>query len=275
MAGSDLKLLEVRMLASSTAPIFNYTGKIAKAILLTEVPELQPTFRPVKGFFKTIRVSPLIRDGTAVTPVFELKRVEGKITYELKPVQLSGNYVFEIGGTSDDITLISNKLKQAQGFKTRLKFENAIFEYIIEEVVERDFNITPGKYVNVASVSPALLTTPYSITQHVRRFTISPSILLWVPYLISQGILSVTEDVVRKATKLLETCLVEHYSSRAKVVHIPYDGRREPALQFKVRYIVLCEERERRDALKDVLKAARVLGVGASRANGFGTIQLS
>ncbi|MEM3816371.1 MAG: hypothetical protein QW341_05950 [Candidatus Bathyarchaeia archaeon] len=273
MDNLDIKVLKVKITAASTDFIYNYSGKIVKTILLTEVPELQPAFRPVKGFFKLIRVSPLIRGETAVTPVFERKRTSIGVSYELKPIQLSGSYMFEVGSTSDIISKALNSLRQVQGVKTRLKFENAIIEYVIEDIEVEDFNISLDNHVRIATVSPALLPTPYSATQHVRRFTISPVVVFWIPYLISQGIYSVTNDAVNKAMRLLETCLVEHYSSQIRVIHIPYDGRREPTLHFKAKYIVLSSDHEEKKALARILKAARVLGIGASRTNGFGTIQ--
>lgn len=274
MGDLDLKILRVKLTASSNDFIYNYTGKIAKTILLTEVPELQAAFKPIKGFFKLIRVSPFIKDGSVATPLFEVKRVGGKTTYELKPLTLSGSYIFEVGSTSDGISLVLNKLRQAQGVRTRLKFENAIIEYTIEDFVMEDPTVTLGDYAIIKSISPALLPTPYVATQHIRRFTISPATLLWIPYLISQKVYSVTEDVMYKAVKLLETCLVEHYSSVARAVHVPFDGRREPTLHFKAKYIVLCSEQEKREMLMKTLTIARALGVGASRANGFGTVQI-
>lgn len=272
----EFKILKVKATISSSDHVYNYTGKIAKTILLAEVPELQAIFRPVKGFFKMIRVSPLIKDGSVATPTFETRRVNSGVVYEIKPLPLSGTYTFEIGSTSENISLIFNKLKRIQGDKTRLKFENAIVSYTIEDVSIEDPNVTLsklGKYVIIKSVSPALLTTPYMATQHIRRFTITPTILLWVPYLISQNTYSVTEEIVHKAAKLLETSFVEHYSSRTKVMHISYDGKREPALYFKAKYIVLRLDQEEKTLIK-ILRIARALGVGASRANGFGTVHI-
>ncbi|MEM0204421.1 MAG: hypothetical protein QXP86_03510 [Nitrososphaerota archaeon] len=275
MSDSGFEILKVKVTASSTDFIYNYTGKVTKAILLTEVPELQTVFRPVKGFFKIIRVSPLIKDGSVTTPFFEAKRINGKIVYELRPLLLSGNYTFEVGSTSDNVSRIFSKFNKVQGIRTRLKFENTVIEYTIEDVAVESPNMALGKYVIIKSISPALLPTPYVATQQVRRFTITPAILLWVPYLISQQTYTVTEDLVYKAVKLLETSFVEHYSSLAKVMHVLYDGRREPALHFRAKYIVLCSDQERMETLARILMVARTLGVGASRANGFGTVQIS
>lgn len=274
MNNLDLKVLRVKVTVTSTDFIYNYTGKIVKTILLTEVPELQPAFKAIKGFFKLIRVSPFIRDGNVETPVFERKHLGTKISYEFKPIKLSGNYIFEIGSTFDVISRAFKSFRQLQGIKTRLKFENAIIEYIVEDVEVEDFRISlDNNYIRIITISPTLLPTPYSATQHVRRFTISPAIVLWIPCLISQGMYSVTNGAVNKVINLLETCLVEHYSSQIKVMHIPYDGRREPALHFRTKYIILCSEQEKKEILKRTFKVARVLGIGASRTNGFGTIQ--
>ena len=269
----DIKVLKVKITATSTDFIYNYSGKIVKTILLTEVPEIQPAFRPVKGFFKLIRISPLIKGETTVTPVFERKCTNTGVSYELKPIQLSGSYMFEVGSTSDIISRTLNNLRQAQGVKTRLKFENAIIEYVIEDVEVEDFNISLDNHIRVVTLSPALLPTPYLATQHVRRFTISPAVVFWIPYLMMQGTYSVTDDAVNRAVRLLETCIAEHYSSQIKVIHIPYDGRREPTLHFRAKYIILSSDQEKKKTLAKILKVARVLGIGASRTNGFGTIK--
>jgi hypothetical protein len=234
---------------------------------------LQPLFRPIKGFFKLIRISPLIKNGVALTPFFETKRESNGVTYELKPLELGGDCVFEVGSTSDIVSLALSRLKQIQGIRTRIKFEGSIIEYIVEDISSEDFSLKLGDRVAIKSVSPTLLTNPYVADQHIRRFTINPTVLLWVPYLISQRKYSVSEEA-SKAAKLLESCLVEHYVSSMRVIHIPYDGQREPALHFRAKYIVLCHEREKNDMLTRILEVARVLGVGASRANGFGTIQI-
>ena len=85
------KVLVLDLYIESSDFIFNYTGKLSKTIILTEAPLLEYAFRPIKGFFKPLRVSPPIASNEAVAPKYVFAKDDENKKWELKPVKLSGN----------------------------------------------------------------------------------------------------------------------------------------------------------------------------------------
>ncbi|MEM3380337.1 MAG: CRISPR system precrRNA processing endoribonuclease RAMP protein Cas6 [Fervidicoccaceae archaeon] len=92
--------------------------------------------------------------------------------------------------------------------------------------------------------------------------------------MITQGILSLEPQKIFQALIELESCLAEHYSTKQRTVFINYDNNREPALTAKAKYIVIESENKCEEIVKRTLQTARIYGIGASRANGFGTITI-
>ncbi|MFN4046451.1 MAG: hypothetical protein ACK4H7_03840, partial [Acidilobaceae archaeon] len=123
MGGFFGKILVLDVYIESSDFIYNYTGKLSKTIILTEAPSLEPSFRPVKGFYKPLRVSPPISGDRAVIPVYAVRRVNNKRTLDLKPVMLRGEYVIEVGSTEDMIGKLYNAFKDSKGVVSRVKFE--------------------------------------------------------------------------------------------------------------------------------------------------------
>ena len=264
------KILELRLYMESSDFIFNYTGKLSKTIVITEAPHVERFFRPVKGFYKPLRVSPPVRGDSAVVPTYEVSEVEGRRAHELKPVALSGEYTIEVGSTGSLIDELYKAFREAAGVVTRLKFENAVVRYVVENVrvVEPEVRVERGAVVR--TLSPALLTNPFAASQHVRRFTVSPSVVLWIPYSLASSSYSHDTRETLRALAELESCLAEHYSTRFRTVFVNYDGSREPAIELRAKYVVT--RSECRETVERVLRAARVFGIGASRASGFGSV---
>lgn len=258
--------------------VYNYTGKISKAILLTEVPELEHFFKPFKGFFKQLRVSPPINRGKAAIPLYISKVSNGKVTYELVPVTLRGDYEVEIGLPASIADKVHDRFKHTMGVKTRLKFENAVITYIIEDIKIEEPRILLNnvQYVVIKTLSPALLPNPLVPNQQIRRFSSSPGVVLWIPRLISDGILTSVGDDARRRYLELEECLAEHYSTRHRIMFLNYDSNREPAIMIRAKYILAVKDNMTRarciELLEKTLTVARIYGIGASRPNGFGTI---
>ncbi|MEM4036029.1 MAG: hypothetical protein QXU97_05425 [Fervidicoccaceae archaeon] len=276
MSVADGAVLALRVYMESNGYIYNYTGKLTKTLVLTEAPELEPLFRPSKGFFKLLRVSPPLSGNSSVIPVYEVTRNNK----ELRPVLLRGEYVVEVGANGDTVRLLYNRFKQIEGVRTRLKFENAVVSYTVEDAsihTPQDNKELEEKLktIVVRTLSPALLPHPLVPTQHVRRFTTSPGVFFWVPYMIAQGTLSLDPHKAFQAAVELESCLAEHYSTKQKAVFVNYDNNREPTLTAKAKYIVLTREKRCEEIVKRTLQTARIYGIGASRANGFGTITIA
>lgn len=262
----EYALLVMRLRLVSRDPIDEYTGKLSKTILAAEVPEIESVFRPVKGLFKPFRVSPPLDSGlNGVYPV--IARDSG-----LKPVKLEGEYTVEVGCEERLAREVRERLSGALGQATRLKFRNTMVKYTIESVdlVKPRISVSDSFVVRIAS--PALLSDPFKVNQQVKRFAIAPSIVLWIPALIAQGILTPTPHDIARAVSALESTLTEHYSSKPRAVLTSYDGHRVAGLTGRIKYLVV--NKDGVEHLQKTLEVARVLGVGSSRASGFGTIQV-
>ncbi|MEM1897721.1 MAG: hypothetical protein QXD36_01250 [Sulfolobales archaeon] len=274
MSIADGAVLVLRLYMESSDYIYNYTGKLAKTLVLTEAPELESFFKPSKGFFKLLRISPPMDGNGSAVPIYEVENGG----WTLKPVLLRGEYVIEVGANGDTVMMLYNRFKQVEGVKTRLKFENALVSYIVRSAtIYNPYNTKEEKpsTITVRTLSPALLPHPLSPTQHVRRFTTSPGVFFWVPYMIAKGMLSLDPTKAHQAVAELESCLAEHYSTKQRTLFVNYDNNREPALTAKAKYIALTSEKKCEEIVERTLQTARTYGVGASRANGFGTITIT
>ncbi|MEM4487961.1 MAG: hypothetical protein QXK88_04045 [Desulfurococcaceae archaeon] len=219
-----------------------------------------------------------MNNGRAVVPVYVVRATNGGFTYDLVPAMLKGYYTVEVGAPSNVADALYCRFKQIVGVRTRLKFENTVVMYVVESVVveEPRIQLRDASYVVIKTVSPAILPNPLVPNQQVKRFTASPGVMLWVPRMISYGVLTGTGNDTPRSYLEQEECLAEHYSTRLKAVFVNYDNNRESALTAKAKYILVArgyETRARRiELLEKTLTAAKTYGIGASRANGFGTI---
>lgn len=267
------KILVLDLYIESSDFIYDYTGKLSKTIILSEVPSLEYAFKPMKGFYKLLRVSPPICGDRAVLPTYIVRKVDGKKTFELRSVTLVGNYIVEVGSTSDIINKLYSSFKDSKGLMTRIKFENTFVRYLVNDVriLEPEIKVINGAVVR--TLSPALLPNPFTPSQHIRRFTINPSIMLWVPFSIVSGTYTHNTHEVTRSLIILESCLAEHYTSRQKTVFINYNNEREPALEVRAKYLIT--KNECKELIEKILYAARVFGIGASRASGFGSAEIT
>jgi len=67
----------------------------------------------------------------------------------------------------------------------------------------------------------------------------------------------------------IEGRITETWKSSIKTIWIPYDTRKEPVMTSKVEYKLLGN-----DETKKLVETALTLGVGSSRASGFGHVEL-
>lgn len=232
----------------------NFTGKISKIVLLTEFPELEILFKPAKGFFKPIHVSPPISK-EAVYPFYERG--------VLREVSLDGEYKIRIGIPDELSKGIEEKIKNDIGVRTRIKVEGAILEFTLENFEKNEFKI--GDRVKLC-FSPTLLSNPFIINRDYRKFLPSPSAVFWIPYALLKNKNSVTPQEVAD----IEGRITETWKSRIKTIWIPYDTRKEPVMIGKVEYKLLRND----DETKKLVETALTLGVGSSRASGFGHVEL-
>ena len=138
--------------------------------------------------------------------------------------------------------------KDSEGVPTRLRFENALVKYVINyvKVVEPEIRVSNGAVIK--TLSPVLLPNPLTPLQRIRKFTVNPGVMLWIPMLIANGVYTPSEHDSTKALITLETCLTEHYATRQKTVFINYDNKREPSLKARAKYLITrteCREKRR------------------------------
>lgn len=232
----------------------NFTGKISKTITLFEMPELQPMFQPHKGFIKPIHVSPLIDEKRNAVFAYYHQGV-------LKEANINGTFKFKIGAPKELAEALFEKFKEDIGVRNRTKFENELLEFVIVDVKEDQYTL-PKRFK--LCFSPTLLTHPLLVNRDVRKFLPTPSAVFWVPYSLLKDNTNVTKDEVLE----LEEGIVETWKNKLMTIWIPYNESKEPVLIGKAEYIVLKED------LKKVVETALIMGVGASRASGFGHVEL-
>lgn len=232
----------------------NFTGKISKTVLLFEMPDLQPMFQPYKGFLKPIHVSPLIDEhGSPVFPYYHKGSLKG--------TDINGTFKFKVGVPHELAEVLFEKFKEDVGVRNRTKFENELLEFVIVDVKEDRYTL-PKRFK--LCFSPSLLIHPLLVNRDIRKFLPTPSAVFWVPYSLLRGDTNVSKEEVLS----LEEGIVETWKNRLKTIWIPYDGNKEPVLIGKVEYIVLKED------LMKVVETALIMGVGASRASGFGHVEI-
>lgn len=264
----DYSLVVVRANIESREPLGDYTGKVSKTILLSEVPELEPAFRPVKGVFKPIRVSPPLELGSmaAVYPTYSRDGA-------LVPVKLSGEYAIEVGCERRVAEAVVSRLSKVVGIPTRIKFGGSMLLYKITGVEVKEVRVEMGDTFVITIASPALLSDPFKVNQQVKRFSVSPSIVLWIPMLLSKSVFTPSHSDIEEAVHFLESALTEHYASHTRATLTAYSGKRVAGLSGRVKYILV--DRSKRREVEEILRTARVLGVGSSRASGFGTVYVT
>ncbi|MUM65957.1 CRISPR system precrRNA processing endoribonuclease RAMP protein Cas6 [Acidianus infernus] len=232
----------------------NFTGKISKIVVLTELPELEVLFRPTKGFFKPIHVSPPINK-EAVYPYYERG--------VLKEVPLDGEYKIRVGLPNELSKGFEEKVKGDLGVRTRIKVEGGLLEFVIERIEKDTFNF--GNRVKLC-FSPTLLANPFITNRDYRKFFPSPSAVFWIPYALMKNKNNLTPQELAE----IESRITESWKTRIKTIWIPYDNGKEPVMIGKVEYRLLKND----DETRKLVETALIIGVGSSRASGFGHVEL-
>lgn len=232
----------------------NFTGKISKTILLFELQYLQPMFQPHKGFIKPIHVSPLMDEKGSPVFAYYQKGV-------LKGANINGVFKFKVGAPKELAEELMKKFKEDVGVRNRTKFEDELLEFTVVDVKEDQYDL-PKRFK--LCFSPTLLSHPLLINRELRKFLPTPSAVFWIPYSLLKGQTNVGKNDVLE----LEEGIVETWKNRLKTIWIPYNENKEPVLVGKVEYTILRED------LRKVVETALIMGVGASRASGFGHVEL-
>ncbi len=279
-----LKAYRAVVAIESSTTIYDYTGRLVKTLVYALMPELA-SIHSVKGVLTPLAISPPFTVkgdaelGEPVTPVYEgiVEESDGKkrVVWELRPVELNGEYVVHIGGEEHIASAVAKRLS---GLTTPLavKVENAIVKYKVEKVVD----VTSGIEEKVSSISgrvrvylksPAQVFNVFAPTR-LPKFTPSAPELLMTPYMLANNTQTIDYSTLASAAQTLGQLVETWYSIRTlKPVMVPFKGKREVALAGHVTYIIEARNEKTLKAIKDTLAAAEAVGVGRSRQNGFGT----
>ncbi|BBD73371.1 hypothetical protein HS1genome_1760 [Sulfodiicoccus acidiphilus] len=193
-----------------------------------------------------------------VSPV----RVDGRYLFRLSkdplPVEVSpGPCVVDISGSPEGLIKLLAELKDFHAFNTKWR---------IEDVKVEDVRVECSKGFELSSLSPVLPFDPY-VKVKLKRFTNSVDVVLAAPLMdvtsLSRG------DELKAELEELRRFIIED-PSLLYTVKVIYAGKEVVGMLGKLRYRIL------RDVprLTEVLSAAAVRGVGSSRRNGFGRVEV-
>jgi len=167
-------------------------------------------------------------------------------------------YSFSVGGEDRYVSKAISALDSRRAFNTLWR---------VKDLVPREVHVDKVQSFELDLKTPALLVSPY-VKSKRKVFTNAPSVVFF------NNVIDVTgmrrDDVeLRKVLSMLDEVLWEEPStmSYAKVI---YGGKEIVGLTGKLRYSVTREQ----GLLCRVLEAAMARGIGSSRRNGFGTVEL-
>ena len=283
------KLMAYRVILAidSSTPIYDYTGRIVKTLVYALMPELA-SVRGVKGVLSSLIISPpftIARSegdlGEPVIPVYERRRVQedgGKVVWDLKPVRLSGEYIVHIGGEEHIASAIVKRLSELTT-PLAIKVGNAIVKYKVEKVIDVTKSIIDkangiSNRVRIYLKSPAQIFNVFAPSK-LPKFTPSAVELLMTPYMLANNIYTIDYTTLTNASQVLGQLVETWYSLKTlKPIMVPFKGKKEATLGGHVTYIVEATNEMTINALREVLVATEIVGIGRSRQNGFGTAVL-
>ena len=273
-----MKAIRVYVLIEAQTPFTEYTGRLTKTIIYWACQQLQ-LIHGLRGIVSPIHVSPLFKPGRnewklgeRVTPFY---RVTSDHEYELVPVNLSGTYLFHIGGDNNIIECINKGLSKLMSKNILMRFNNTNISITIENIIDVtdkiiEKNIDSDK-VTIYFKAPTKLFNPYG---EARLISFLPKALdvLATPYLLLTK-QSYSTQIFLQLVKIAAPVIETWYTiNTIKPIHIPFAGKREPALTGKATYIIHTKDENTIKHIEILLQIAEIAGIGESRLNGFGTI---
>ncbi len=275
MAG--VRAVRAYLRVESDGPVAFHTAKIVKTLLYTLFREAR-LYRGLRGVVSPIHVSPLFRPGRREWELGELvtaRYTRGEDGYKLEPAALGGVYLAHIGGAAE---LVEGAMRALERLRTPLQVK--IGDALVVAALEGARDVTPdimgkelsGDRVTVYLKAPVKLFNVFTPTR-LPKYSISAVELLMTPYMFHTGRFTMTEAVLLEASRLLGLMVETYYSiSTVRYMQVPLGGGRDPGMVGKITYIIDTSNPNARSAIADILRTAEAVGVGESRANGFGTV---
>ncbi len=263
---------------SDYSPLPAFTGKFVKSLLIEANPKIKTIFES-RIQPKPISISTLYRivNGKRIY----LWKIAGKNTrFQAKP---GVRYYFEIGFSEDVLTIVNDtilnidgvKLLDAKWYLVEVEFEIHKLP-VKEEGFLNKYSIEGKKSVKIEFRTPALLLDPYKKTR-VKRFLPLPGIVF--SYNIGELLRLGRGKEYFGSIILVNSILNEtyHILNTVKPILYVYEGKELPGLTGFAKYMIdheLVKATDSKLFLENILLHASIMGVGTSRANGFGNVTI-
>lgn len=260
-------------------PVF--TGKFVKSFLIEAGPKL--------GIIFEIRVQP---KPIAITTLYRVFGDKRKFLWKIAGsnkvfVAKAGEKLFFNIGCSEDVlsiildTLTSIGSNGVSLFNTKWFLEEIEFTYYNlpireNESIPEDFRVDNKKSIKVEFRTPILLLDPFKKSRK-RRFLPTPANVF--SYNIGDLLRLERNQEYFNTVILIEAILNETYNvlKTAKPVKYVYENKELPGLTGYVKYIIdwdLVNTTNSKLLLENILIHASIMGIGSSRANGFGYVTI-
>ncbi len=269
---------DVVMRVSDGCVLPPFTGKVVKSLLMKASPDLQVVFESMYRP-KPISISTLVKlaDGRRV---YLWKRSDSNMVMKLDPGDRVG---FHVGFTEDVADKVLDALGGLDGvelFKAKWFLEEYSLEtYELparEEDIPREYRVGTDYWVKVEFRTPTLFLDPYKASK-IKRFLPLPGIVF--SYNIGELLRMEKNAEYIRMVDHMNALLNEPYTilETVKVVKYLYDGMSLPGVTGYAKYMIDYEYMvltESVEFLENILLHAAVMGVGTSRANGFGYVTI-
>lgn len=266
----------IRPAAPAVLPVF--TGKVVKSLLIEANPNMRNVFESAFNP-KPVSISTLYRFRGGKREY--LWKRAGSSKYPV--VEPGEKLYFHIGFTEDVEPMVLEAVYGLNGVET------AGIKWFLEEVelhsyelpapsdkIPEEYRISGKHGVKIEFRTPVLLIDPYKKSRY-KRFLPTPGNVF--AYNIGDLLrLERGRDYINTVI-LVETVLNETYKvlETAKPVRYVYEGKELPGITGYVNYVFdwdFIKEKEIETFLENLLLHASIMGIGSSRASGFGHVTI-
>ncbi len=255
-----------------------FTGKVVKSLLMKAGSGLQIVFESMYRP-KPISISTLVKHGDGKR-FYMWKRSDSRAVMKLEAGDRVGFHIGFTDDIADKVLEVLGNLDGVELFKTRwLLDEYSLETYELparEEDIPRDYRVDSDHWVKVEFRTPALFLDPYKASR-IKRFLPLPGIVF--SYNIGELLRMEKNAEYIKMVDHVNALLNEPYTilDTVKVVKYIYDGMSLPGVTGYAKYMVDYEYMVLTGSvefLENILLHASIMGVGTSRANGFGYVTI-
>ncbi len=275
------KLIKVRVNFSDPFLTIDFTGKLVKTMLINSNPELQDVFEGKKKVYpKPLRITTLLKENDeAIYPKVVVKGFAKSLKPKNPPstIQIKGNYYFYVGYESSlNVDVHKALVKLFSGLNFNYGQFNVRVKAIGMEEVEVSFPSTFSE-VKVKLVTPSVFKDPFEKLSDLDKIKVK-RFLPFPPFMFSTNVYEIFRDTYKRNIIRLAYSLIETHNNLNTITKVwyYYDGNWLPGVIGYAKFFVRKNIRkEVMEALRKILEHANVIGIGTSRATGFGFCKVS